>query len=339
VDSAKGKVRNRAVEGPRAERREADRREGMARVSRDLELCYRLDGDPRDPAVVLIAGLGQQLNEWPPELVVGLINERFRVVRFDNRDIGRSSRCPIAPPSALSILLQRGFRAEQYTLGEMALDTVGLLDRLGIDSAHLVGMSMGGMIGQTLAARYPSRVLTLTSLMSNTGARWVGRPRLSTYLRLYAPLKTDRDGFADQWVEMMRHIGSRGFPFDEARVHATALEAFDRGGGANADGLARQLAAIFKSGNRTAELRTIRVPTLVIHGERDPMLAASGGRATARAIPGARLLTIRGMGHDLPAGACPQIVRAIAEHARGAQSPMSIPRRAPEPAPLPADPP
>jgi pimeloyl-ACP methyl ester carboxylesterase len=290
--------------------------EGMARVSRDQELCYRVDGNRSDPAVVLIAGLGQQLNEWPPELVRGLVDEGFRVVRFDNRDIGCSSRVPIPPPTTLSILLQRAFRPDQYTVGDMALDTLGLLDRLGIASAHLVGMSMGGMIGQTLAARHPSRVLTLTSLMSNTGARRFGRPRLSTYLRLYAPPKTDREGFADQWVGMMRHIGSRGFSFDEVRVRATALEAFDRGGGANVAGVSRQLAAIWKSGNRTAELRGIRVPTLVIHGERDPMLAASGGRATARAIPGARLMTIRGMGHDLPAGACPQLVRAIAEHAR-----------------------
>jgi pimeloyl-ACP methyl ester carboxylesterase len=293
--------------------------EHMARVSRDIELCYRVDGDERAPVIVLIAGLSQQLNEWPPELVDGLIEQGFRVVRFDNRDVGRSSRVPIPVPSALSVVLQRGFRPEQYTVGDMALDTLGLLDRLEIDSAHLVGMSMGGMIGQTLAARHPSRVLTLTSLMSNTGARRVGRPRPSTYLRLYAPPKTDRDGFADQWVEMMRHIGSRGFPFDEVRCRATALEAFDRGGGANVEGVTRQLAAIWKSGDRTAELREIRVPTLVIHGERDPMLAASGGRATAKAIPGARLLTIRGMGHDLPAGACEQLVEAIGDHARSAQ--------------------
>ncbi|HYC82871.1 MAG TPA: alpha/beta fold hydrolase, partial [Solirubrobacterales bacterium] len=203
----------------------------MSRVARDLELCYRVEGDEDAAAVVLIAGLGQQLNEWPPELVDGLVGEGFRVVRFDNRDVGRSSRVPIAPPSTLSILLQRGFRPEQYTIGDMALDTVALLDRLDIDAAHLVGMSMGGMIGQTIAARHPSRVLTLTSLMSNTGARFGGRPRLSTYLLMYAPPKTDREGFADQWVAMARHIGSRGFPFDEARVRATALEAFDRGGG------------------------------------------------------------------------------------------------------------
>jgi pimeloyl-ACP methyl ester carboxylesterase len=290
--------------------------ESMARVSRDLELCYQVDGNERDPAVVLIAGLSQQLNEWPPELVRGLVDEGFRVVRFDNRDVGRSSRLPIAAPSTVSVLLQRGFRTEQYTVGDMALDTLGLLDRLSIERAHLVGMSMGGMIGQMLAARHPSRVLTLTSLMSNTGARRVGRPRLSTYLRLYAPPKLDRDGFADQWVEMMRHIGSRGFPFDDARVRATGLEAFDRGGGANVEGVVRQLAAIWKSGDRTKELQGITVPTLVIHGDRDPMLAASGGRATARAIPGSRLVIVRGMGHDLPAGACPQLVRAIVDHAR-----------------------
>ncbi len=294
--------------------------ERIARVSRNLDLCYRVDGDDGRPVMMLIAGLGQQLNEWPPELVQGLIDEGFRVVRFDNRDVGRSSRVAIAPPSPLSLLLQRGFRSDQYTLGEMALDTVGLLDRLGVERAHLIGMSMGGMIGQTVAARWPARVLTLTSIMSNTGVRGAGRPRLSTYARLYAAPKTDRDGYARQSVEMMRHIGSRGFPFDEARVRATAAEAFDRGDGANIDGVARQLAAIWKSGNRTEELRRIAVPTIVIHGDRDPMVAASGGRATARAIPGARPLTIRGMGHDLPAGACPQLVRAVADHARRGRS-------------------
>jgi non-heme chloroperoxidase len=297
---------------------EAAASERMARVSRDVELCYRVDGDANGAPLVLIAGLGQQLNEWPPELVDGLIAGGFRVVRFDNRDIGRSSRVPIAAPGTLSILLQRGFRSDQYTLGDMALDTVGLLDRLGIARAHLVGMSMGGMIGQLVAARYPSRVASLTSVMSNTGARRGGRPRLSTYVRLYAPPKTSRDGYVEQWVDMMRHIGSRGYPFDADRARATALEAFDRGDGINAEGTARQLAAIWKSGDRTAELRQIKAPTLVIHGDRDPMVAASGGRATARAVPGARLLVMPGMGHDLPAGACPELVRAIASHARAA---------------------
>src|SRR5262249_26296546 len=191
----------------------------------------------------------------------------------------------------------------------------------------LVGMSMGGMIGQLVASRYPSRVASLTSIMSNTGARGAGRPRLSTYLRLYAPPKTSRDGFAEQWVEMMRHIGSRGDPFDADRVRATALEAFDRGEGINAEGTARQLAAIWKSGDRTAELRQIKAPTLVIHGDRDPMVAASGGRAAARAIPGARLLVMRGMGHDLPAGACSELVQAIAHHARAAAGPATLNER------------
>jgi pimeloyl-ACP methyl ester carboxylesterase len=302
--------------------------ERIARVGRDIELCYRIDGRPDGPPLILIAGLGQQLNEWSPELVEGLIDEGFRVVRFDNRDVGRSSRVPIAPPSSLSVLVQRGFRGEQYTLDDMALDTIGLLDRLGFEAAHLVGMSMGGMIGQLVAARYPARILTLTSIMSNTGARRVGRPRLSTYLRLYAPPKTTREEYADQCVAMMRHIGCRGFPFDAGRARATALEAFDRGGGANSDGVARQLAAIWKSRDRTRELARITAPTLVIHGNRDPMVAPSGGRATARAIPGARLVTIRGMGHDLPAGACPQLVQAIVDHARQVQPTVpSLPER------------
>lgn len=301
-------------------RKPAPANEHFARVSRDLELCYRIDGDESDPVIVLIAGLGQQLNEWPPEFVQGLIDARFRVLRFDNRDVGRSSRVPIDPPTSLSILMQRGFRPEQYTVGDMALDTVGLLDRLGIEQAHVVGMSMGGMIGQMLASRHASRILSLTSLMSNTGARWVGRPRLSTYARLYATPRTELEGFIEQNVEMMRHIGSRSFPFDAERCRAVTTEAFERGEGANVEGVTRQLGAIWKSGNRTEELRRIRVPTLVAHGSCDRMLTASGARATVRAIPGARLLVIRGMGHDLPAAACPQIVKAITEHAREAQA-------------------
>jgi len=288
--------------------------ERMARVGRDMQLCYRVDGSAAHPPLVLIAGLGQQLHEWPDELVQGLVDAGFRVVRFDNRDTGRSSRAAIAPPTTAQFLARR-FRAEQYTLGDMALDTLGLLDRLDIDEAHVVGMSMGGMIAQTLAARYPSRVRTLTSIMSTTGARGVGRPRLSTYARLFRAPAATRAGFADECVAMMRHIGSHGFPFDVGRVRAVAEEAWDRDGGRNADGAARQLAAIFKSGDRTAELRRITAPTLVLHGDRDVMVHPSGGRATQRAIPGARLLTIPGMGHDLPAGTWPQLISAISDHA------------------------
>jgi len=286
-------------------------------VARQIDLCYRLDGAEDGPPLVLIAGLGQQLIEWPPELVEGLIDAGFRVIRFDNREVGRSSRVDIAPPSPLRMLTRR-FSAEQYLLGDMGLDTVGLLDGLSIDSAHLVGMSMGGMIGQTVAARHPSRVRSLTSIMSTTGAKRIGRPTMATYARLFRPVPAEREAAAEANVAMMRHIGSRGYPFDTERVRAVSLEAWDRDGGPNPDGPARQLGAIFKSGDRTREVRQIAAPTLVIHGDHDPMIAPTGGWATSRAIPRARLLTIGGMGHDLPAGACAELVEAIAEHAAAA---------------------
>jgi pimeloyl-ACP methyl ester carboxylesterase len=176
-------------------------------------------------------------------------------------------------------------------------------------------MSMGGMVAQTVAARHPSRVRGLVSIMSTTGAKRIGRPTLGTYARLYRPVPDDREGAAKATVAMMRHIGSRGYRFDADRVRATALEAWDRDGGPNPDGPARQLAAIFKSGDRTREVGQITAPTLVIHGDRDPMVNPTGGWATSRAIPRSRLLTMTGMGHDLPTGACPELVEAIAEHA------------------------
>jgi pimeloyl-ACP methyl ester carboxylesterase len=287
--------------------------ERSLRVAVGIELCCRVDGDAGRPSIVLIAGLGQQLNEWPPELVDGLLREGFRVVRFDNRDVGRSSRAAIPAPTAKEMLTRR-FRAAQYGLDDMALDTVGLLDGLDLDSAHLVGMSMGGMVAQTVAARHPSRVRSLVSIMSTTGAKRIGRPTLATYARLYRPVPDDREGAAKATVAMMRRIGSRGYRFDADRVRATALEAWDRDGGPNPDGPARQLAAIFKSGDRTREVGQITAPTLVIHGDRDPMVNPTGGWATSRAIPRSRLLTVPGMGHDLPAGACPEVVEAIAEH-------------------------
>jgi pimeloyl-ACP methyl ester carboxylesterase len=289
--------------------------ERVVDVGRGIELCCCVDGDPADPAILLIAGLGQQLNVWPAAFLDALVAEGYRTVRFDNRDVGRSSRSEAPAPRPWQ-LVRRRFSSAQYTLSDLAADTEGLLDALGIGAAHIVGMSMGGMIGQTLAARSPERVLTLTSMMSNTGARRVGRPALSTYSRMLGRPPRSRDAAADRLVSVMRHIGSRGFPFDEPMVRAVALEAWDRSGGANEAGVLRQIAAISKSGDRTEACRRITAPTLVIHGDRDLMVDPSGGRATAAAIPGARLESIAGLGHDLPAGACSQLVATIVGHAR-----------------------
>jgi pimeloyl-ACP methyl ester carboxylesterase len=288
--------------------------EQCVQVSPEIELCYRVDGSPGAATIVLIAGLGQQLNVWPAGFLSALLAEGCRIVRFDNRDVGRSSRSAVRPPTRRQMLTRR-FGPEQYTLVDMALDTRGLLDALELPAVHVIGMSMGGMIGQTLAARFPERVLTLTSIMSSTGARRVGQPAPSTYLQVLGRRPpTSRSTAVDRATTVMRHIGSRGFPFDEAQVRAVALEAWERAGGVNTAGVARQIGAISKSGDRTAEVAQIKAPTLIIHGDRDPMVHPSGGKATAAAIPGARLLKVAGMGHDLPAGAWPQLIPAIVGH-------------------------
>jgi pimeloyl-ACP methyl ester carboxylesterase len=286
-------------------------------VGGGMEICFRSAGDPDAATVLLIAGLGQQLGVWPPELIDGLLARGLHVVRFDNRDVGRSGRAGCPPPTGVQFLTRR-FSAAQYTVGAMSCDTVGLLDGLGIERAHLVGMSMGGMIAQMVAAREPDRVLSLTSIMSTTGVARLGRPAPSTWMRLAQPPAKTREASAERTVAMMRHIGSRGYPFDADRVRAGALEDWDRAGGSQAAGVGRQLAAIFKSGDRTAEVARITAPTLVIHGDRDPMVNPTGGDATAKAIPGARLQTVPGMGHDLPAAACPLLVEEIGAHVEGA---------------------
>lgn len=282
-------------------------------VGRDISLTYDEigDGDP----LVLVAGLGQQLMSWPLPFCERLAERGYRIIRFDNRDIGRSTHLRYRPPSITAMMTGR-FPPEQYDLTDMADDTAGLLDALDIEDAHFAGVSMGGMIAQTVAARHPARVRTLTSIMSTTGARGVGRPALSTWrLMAAAPPKT-REEAADRAARMFRHIGSHGFPFDEAWVRELAGSGWDRD--PSSAGVGRQLAAIVKSGNRTAALRAVTAPTLVIHGDRDRMVNPTGGAATARAIAGARLETIVGMGHDLPKDAWPRLLDFIDDHARKA---------------------
>ena len=212
----------------------------------------------------------------------------------------------------LGQILRRDKRAASYTLAEMAADGVGVLDHLGIDRAHLVGVSMGGMIAQTIAARRPERVLTLTSIMSSTGSRWRGQPALRTYRSFLRPVSTDRATYIAETAALFDIIGSPGFDHDRDDLRDLLGRMYDRGhdGGS----VTRQLAAILASGDRTAELRRITAPTLVIHGTKDRLVNKSGGKATARAIPGARLLMIEGMGHDLPRGAWPQLIDAIVEN-------------------------
>jgi pimeloyl-ACP methyl ester carboxylesterase len=285
-------------------------------VPNGIRLCFRTWGSETGEPLLLLAGLGLHLTSWPKVFVDTLVQRGFYVIACDNRDVGRSSRVPVPPPGLFRQLF-RVPRPDNYDLTDMATDTVGLLDHLGIASAHLVGMSMGGMIAQTVAARHPERVRTLTSIFSTTGARSVGQPAASTLLLLAKrPARTREEAVAN-FLGIVRHIAATGFPIDETVVCAYATEAWERGDGRTAhEGVARQIGAIMKSGDRTEQLRRVTAPTLVIHGDADLMVHPSGGRATADAIPGARHVTITGMGHHLSEGVLAQLADLTVEHAR-----------------------
>lgn len=284
-------------------------------VGRGVTLCYETFGDPDDAPILLIMGLATQMIAWHEDFCGQLAERGFYVVRFDNRDIGRSTHFDFRPPT-IGQMMRRRVGTDQYSLSDMAADSAGLLRELGISPAHVVGASMGGMIGQVLAAEHPDRVRSLTSLMSTTGSRWHGQPALSVYRYLLRPPPRDRDGYIERAAAVFGLVGSTGFDRDEQNIRERAGRAFDRGYDVRAGG--RQLGAIIASGDRTRMLGKIKAPALVIHGSVDKMIRPSGGRATAKAIPGARLMMIDGMGHDLPRGAWPLLLDAISEHARAA---------------------
>lgn len=281
----------------------------------EIELAYETFGNPADPAVLLVMGLGTQMIAWHEDFCAELARRGFHVIRFDNRDVGRSTKISgVRPPTAAQLLLRRPRAA--YRLDEMADDAAGLLDELGIPAAHVVGASMGGMIAQQLAVRHPSRVLSLVSIMSTTGNRRVGRTSYRLYGALLRRPPSERERFVEHIARVFRAIGSPGFDRDEEEIRSLARRSFDRGH--HPAGSGRQLAAILASGDRTHQLKAIRVPTLVIHGQEDRLVHPSGGRATAAAIPGARLELVSGMGHDLPRGTWPRIVDGIVDTARRA---------------------
>ncbi len=280
-----------------------------------VRLCYETFGSESDPPMLLIMGLGMQMLGWPDEFCEQLAERGFYVVRFDNRDVGRSTRIHGRPPTP-GQLLRRRIRPVLYDLGDMAADAAGLLRELGLAPAHIVGVSMGGMIAQTVAARHPESVRSLVSIMSNTGDRWKGQPAFGIYRYLLRAAPTEREAYIDRTARVFAAIGSQGLPQDRERVRNMVARSYDRGH--DPAGPGRQLGAIIASGDRTAELRRIAAPTLVIHGSKDRMVSLSGGKATAQAIPGARLMVIEGMGHDLPEAAWPQLIPAIADHAHAA---------------------
>jgi pimeloyl-ACP methyl ester carboxylesterase len=284
-------------------------------VGGGITLCYETFGDPDDAPILLIMGLATQMIAWHEDFCEQLAERGFYVVRFDNRDIGRSTHLDFRPPT-VGQMMRRRVGPDQYSLSDMAVDTAGLLRELGISPAHVVGASMGGMIGQVLAAEHPDQVRSLTSIMSTTGSRWHGQPALSVYRYLLRPPPRDRDGYIERAAAVFGLVGSTGFDRDEQYIRERAGRAFDRGYDVRAGG--RQLGAIIASGDRTKMLGKVTTPTLVIHGSVDKMIRPSGGRATAKAIPGARLTMVEGMGHDLPRGTWPLLLDAISEHARAA---------------------
>lgn len=287
--------------------------EQLCDVGRGITLCYETFGEESAPPLVLIMGLGMQMVGWPDGFCAQLADRGFYVLRFDNRDAGRSTHIS-APPPTPGQLLRRRIKPVLYTLSDMAQDTQGLLSALGLEPAHVVGASMGGMIAQEVAAEHPASVRSLVSVMSNTGSLWRGQPSLAIYRFLLRAAPADRDGFITHTSRVFAAIGSRGLAQDPELVREIAARTWDRGN--DPAGSGRQLGAIIASGNRTQHLHRIAAPTLVIHGSKDPMVSRSGGIATARAIPRARMVTIRGMGHDLPRSAWPQLLDAISGHAQ-----------------------
>ncbi|MGD1056864.1 MAG: alpha/beta hydrolase, partial [Solirubrobacteraceae bacterium] len=248
-------------------------------VGRGITLCYETFGDRANPTALLIMGLGTQMIAWQDDFCEALVDRGLHVVRFDNRDIGRSTHLKGRPPTVPELLL-RSRRAAHYTLSDMADDAAGLLRELDLAPAHIIGASMGGMIAQTLAIRYPESVRSLVSIMSNTGSRRHGQPSLKVYSIFLRRPAEGRDGFIAHMERLFRVIGSRGLPRDEDDLRAIAIDSYERDH--DPAGPGRQLAAIIASGDRTAGLRALTTPTLVIHGSADPLVAPSGGRATAR---------------------------------------------------------
>jgi pimeloyl-ACP methyl ester carboxylesterase len=262
-----------------------------------------------------VMGLGMQLIHWDRGLCELLAERGFQVIRFDNRDAGLSTKIRGPVPNVMRLMAGMPTRVP-YLLDDMADDSFGLLDHLGIERAHVAGVSMGGMIGQAMAIRRPERVLSLASMLSTTGDRRVGTPKLRVWSLMMRRAPQEREAYIRYFTRVLRMIGSPAYRGDPARTRELAAATYDRSH--YPAGTARQLGAILASGSRTAALERLEVPTVVIHGESDPLVPLRAGLATARAIPNARLLTIPGMGHDLPEPLWPTFVDAIVTNAERA---------------------
>jgi len=285
-----------------------------------IDICYEIFGDANAEPLLLIMGLGAQMIHWDDEFCRQLAAREFRVIRFDNRDIGKSSHMSGGKRlTALELLKLRFLKipiAAPYRLIDMARDTVGLMDALGIRTAHLVGASMGGMIAQEVAITFPERVRSLTSIMSTTGNPKVPGPTREATAVLMAPPPATKEEYFTRFAQTWKVLRNGSFPEDEALDASRAARTYERG--LNPAGVGRQLRAILASGSRKERLRSVKAPTLVIHGTIDPLVHPEGGKDTATSIPGAKLLMVERMGHALPIPTWPQIIDAIDKHAHGA---------------------
>lgn len=286
-------------------------------ISNGIEIAYETFGDPSEPPLVLIMGLGYQMVFWDKEFCIQLSRQGYQVIRFDNRDVGLSTWLDNAGvPDIVTmkqLMAQRKTAQAPYSLSDMADDVAGFLDALNMESAHIVGRSMGGMIGQMMAINHPERLKTLTSIMSSTSDPNLPPPKQEVLSILLEPEPTDIEGFVEHTIRIWHLLNGSVFPIDEALVREWARESYKRG--LNPDGAARHFAAIIATGSRKEALKSINVPTLVIHGDSDPFVPVECGKDTAEAIPGARFIIIKGMGHTLPQAVYPQVIDAISHHA------------------------
>lgn len=282
-----------------------------------IQIEYETFGEPGSPALLLIIGLAGQLIAWDETLCRQLAQLGYFVIRFDNRDSGLSSKIVDAGVPDIMRAIEAKMKGEvinpPYTIEDMAADSIGLLDALGIEKAHICGMSMGGMIAQTIALKYPKRVLSLISIYSRTGDPEEPQPKPEAMQTLLAPPPEDRQAYIEFGTKLFNTISGPGFPYDEQWLLNHVAKAYDRA--YCPEGSARQLVAIIAQNNRRPALEALSTPTLVIHGADDPLVRVECGRNTAAAIPDAKLMIIDGMGHDLPhGGAWPQIIDAIGDH-------------------------
>jgi pimeloyl-ACP methyl ester carboxylesterase len=285
-------------------------------IGNGIEIVYDTFGNPSDPPILLVMGIGCQMIDWKEEFCFKLASHGYRVIRYDNRDVGLSTKFDDAGvPNMLEMFLAatRGEPIDAaYTLKDMADDGVGLLDALEIEKAHVVGVSMGGMIVQSMAIHHSTRLASMISIMSTTGEPDLPPPTPEALAVLTTPAPTDREGYIQNSIKNSRVLSGPKFPPNEDLLREHAGLKFDRG--IHPAGVARQMAAIMASGGRREKLKSVNIPTLVIHGDADPLVPLQGGKDTADAISGAELIIMKGMGHDLPVELWPQIIDAIVKH-------------------------